>query len=137
MPEIRFTEEDHRRINEAVAALDPTGFLMTERIRLFSEEDANWYADSERSSLRGAVISVLLAEALREAIVELGGTIDAHDVRELESQFREMFENERHAGKLSMEHWDRLLAGTSDDATDEDANRHFDAARDTVRKEVV
>ena len=137
MPEIRFTEEDQRRIDAAVAAHDPTGWLSTTRIRLFSEEGAAWYADMMRPGLRGAVIGVLIAEALREAITELGGTIDTHDMAELESQIREMFEKETRISRPEKERWARLSRGIEDEATDEDQSRHFDGARDAVRKEMV
>lgn len=133
---LEITEEDRRRIDAAVAAHDPADWLMTSRIRLFSEEDANWYADYMRPGLRGAVVSVLIGEALRDAITELGG-IDTHNVAEIEGEIREMFENEVNVTEHDSERWGRLLAGTSDDATDEDSNRHFDAARDAVRKETV
>jgi hypothetical protein len=130
---LEITEEDHRRIDAAVAAHDPTDWLITSRIRLFSEADAEFYADLTRLELRAAAASALVADALGGAISELRGTVDIHDLREIECHIREMLEPDEEDRERHLQ----VIAGASDDATDEEANRLFDAARDTVRKETV
>jgi hypothetical protein len=116
---LEITEEDHRRIDAAVAEHDPTGWLMTTRIRLFSEEDADWYANFMRPGLRGAVVSAMIGDALRDAITELGGTFTPSHRGEIEGQIREIFELEGEADINDRERWSRVLKGTTDGGTDE------------------
>jgi hypothetical protein len=103
---LEITEEDHWRIEAALAAHDPTSWLMSNRIRLFSQKDAEFYADFTRAELRASLVAALMVEALERAIVELGGTVDPmHDI---EADVRDMmFESGEHDREL----WGRLLRG--------------------------
>jgi hypothetical protein len=130
---LEITEEDHRRIDEAVAEHDPTGWLMSNRIRVFSEEDAEFYADHNRAELRASLVAALMAEAVENAITELGGTLD-DSFNDIEASVREMMTDSR---PRDIERWRRIVTGISDKATDEDCNRHYDQARAVVVKEAV
>ena len=72
-----------------MAEHNPADWLLTNRVRLFSEEDAEFYADHARAELRGSLQAALITEALVRAISELGGDIARGHLESLETEVRE------------------------------------------------